>query len=80
MDFNTNPEKNNENVSLSTSPHLCTTCIHDVKTCDPNDIVWGVDIDPTAIGENADKIVKCDMHSHVKSNARIDRPARKEPE
>jgi hypothetical protein len=66
--LNVKPQNDKENNSL------CTTCQHDVKTCDPDDIVWGIDIDPSATGSDGDKIVQCDMYApmtDLKPNAAL---------
>jgi hypothetical protein len=42
--------------------HLCDTCRYSAPTCTPpppSNIVFGCDVDPTAIGAEADKVVKC---------------------
>lgn len=42
--------------------HLCDTCKKEFPTCDGDNIVWGIDIDPSARGAAADTVVKCDGH------------------
>ena len=40
----------------------CKTCIKEFATCDSEKIVWGIDIDPSAIGADADKVFECDAY------------------
>ena len=41
-------------------PHLCSTCTKVFPECDAQDIFWSVDIDSSAEGADADKVVACD--------------------
>jgi hypothetical protein len=49
-------------AELAALPHLCSTCIKEFPECGSSNIVWGVDIDSSAEGADADKVVACDGH------------------
>jgi hypothetical protein len=40
--------------------HLCADCRHHFATCSAKQIVWGIDRDPAATGEDADQVLECD--------------------
>jgi hypothetical protein len=44
-------------------PHRCDTCTKEFPTCDAKRIVWGIDRDPSARGEDADKVLECDAYT-----------------
>ena len=45
--------------------HKCDTCTKDIETCDAKQIQWGIDIDPSAIGKAADRVVECDAYKQA---------------
>ncbi|GDX76252.1 hypothetical protein LBMAG41_13280 [Cyanobium sp.] len=50
-------------AELAALPHLCSNCIMEPpEECESFNIVWGVDIDSSAEGADADKVVACDGH------------------
>jgi len=49
-------------AELAALPHLCSACTKEYPECDSSNIVWGVDIDSSAEGADADKVVACDGH------------------
>ena len=42
--------------------HLCDTCGKEFATCDAKNIQFGIDIDPSARGAAADRVVICDAY------------------
>jgi hypothetical protein len=49
-------------AELAALPHLCSACTKEFPDCDGTNIVWGVDIDSSAEGADADKVVSCMEH------------------
>ncbi len=45
--------------------HLCDTCTKEFATCDAKNVRWGIDIDPSLRGKDADKVVRCDAYSEA---------------
>jgi len=54
----------------------CVTCTKTFATCDATRIVWGIDRDPAARGEEADRVVECDAYK--RSMTPLPSEARKE--
>lgn len=43
--------------------HLCSACLDEFATCKPENIVFGIDRDPsTAFTRDADKVLECDTY------------------
>jgi hypothetical protein len=42
--------------------HLCDTCQFHPEECDAEEIEWGIDRDPHAIGAYADRVLDCDTY------------------
>jgi hypothetical protein len=40
--------------------HLCDECMFKFPICRACEMVWGCDLDDTATGEDADKVIQCD--------------------
>lgn len=39
--------------------HLCATCAESFDECRPQHVVWGIDLNPDAVGAEADRCVWC---------------------
>ena len=39
--------------------HLCDDCVHDFPTCDSSAVLWGIDVNPEAVGAEADTVIEC---------------------
>ena len=39
--------------------HLCDYCELEFPTCPANDVVFGIDVDKSARGKEADRVVSC---------------------
>ncbi len=42
----------------------CDTCKNEFATCHPVDIQFGIDLDPTATGADADIVLECGAYQH----------------
>ena len=42
--------------------HLCQSCRQMMPTCSGRKIVFGIDLDPTCSGAEADRVIKCDAY------------------
>jgi hypothetical protein len=42
--------------------HLCDTCQFHPAECGAEEIEWGIDRDPHAIGAYADRVLDCDTY------------------
>ena len=43
--------------------HLCEACLDEFATCRPENIVFGIDRDPsTAFSKDADRVLECDSY------------------
>ncbi len=43
----------------------CNTCIHDFATCQPKKAVFGIDVDPSLRGFEADRVVECNLYEPI---------------
>ena len=46
--------------------HLCLSCVKEFPTCDSDKIIWGIDLDPSAKGADADIVIECDAYEEKK--------------
>jgi hypothetical protein len=43
--------------------NLCDTCMKQMPTCDADEIVWGIDVEPsTTYTKDSDAVVECDAY------------------
>jgi len=40
--------------------HLCETCARTFPVCNAYNVTFGIDLDPSARGADADRVVECD--------------------
>jgi hypothetical protein len=55
--------------------HLCNTCQYEFATCPSKAIVFGIDENAAAVGEEADRVVKCGVYkreAHREIDSTID--------
>ncbi len=39
--------------------HKCNTCFYNFERCAAKNIIWGIDLNPSARGAEADKVIEC---------------------
>jgi hypothetical protein len=56
-----------EDEEMSNKKHLCDTCQekYDYPRCRGEQFTFGIDVDPSARGAEADKIVECDAYRKI---------------
>lgn len=57
-------------MNINNYKHLCDNCIYDFATCKHKKIIFGIDILPELVNEDADKVIFCD--GFIKNVGKID--------
>src|SRR5680860_1517348 len=66
-------------VEVKDMSNLCALCVHDFATCPSMGITFGADLDPSVIGKDVDKVVRCVRHEECCCGPEFERCGEKAP-